>query len=186
MYLIIGLGNSGKEYDNTRHNVGFLTIDHYANLKGISMKNKKFNGLYGEGRINDEKIILLKPLTFMNLSGESIVKFVDYFNIDLEKILIIYDDVSLPLGSIRIRKKGTAGGHNGIKNIILNLATFEFPRLKLGVGEGSHGLISHVLGKFNKDEFEIIRKSIEISCEVIDCFIKEGIDYAMNRFNGTN
>ena len=186
MYLITGLGNIGKEYENTRHNVGFMVIDHYASVKDISMKNKKFNGSYGESIIGGEKVIFLKPLTFMNLSGESIVKFVDYYNIQLDKILIICDDINLPLGTLRIRRKGSAGGHNGLKNIILNLATFEFSRLKIGVGAGAHDLISHVLGKFNEEEMGAIKKSIEISCEAIDCFIKEGIDHAMNRFNGIN
>ncbi|MCL2321031.1 MAG: aminoacyl-tRNA hydrolase [Oscillospiraceae bacterium] len=186
MYLITGLGNIGKEYENTRHNAGFMVIDHYAGVKGISMKNKKFNGSYGECRIGDEKVIILKPLTFMNLSGESIVKFVDYYNIELDKILIICDDVNLPLGTLRIKRKGSAGGHNGLKNIILNLATFEFSRLKLGVGTGTRDLISHVLGKFNEEEMTMMKKSIELSCEAIDCFINEGIDHAMNRFNGIN
>lgn len=186
MYLIVGLGNVGKEYDNTRHNIGFKVIDHYAKQKNINMSSKKFNAFYGEERINGEKIILIKPLTFMNLSGESIIKFIDFFNIELSKILIICDDVNLPLGVLRVRKKGSAGGHNGLKNIILNLATFEFSRLKLGVGAAANDLIAHVLGRFHEEELKVIQKSIELSEEVIDCFIKEGIDSCMNRFNGIN
>ncbi len=184
MYLIAGLGNTGKEYEKTRHNVGFIAIDNFANLNNIEIRSKKFNGAYGEGNINGEKVILLKPLTYMNLSGESIVKFIDFFNIDISKMLIICDDVNLPLGTIRLKKKGSAGGHNGLKNIILNLATFEFSRLKIGIGSPTFDIISHVLGKFNKDEIEEIKKVIELSQKAIDCFIKEGIDSAMNRFNG--
>jgi len=186
MYLIVGIGNIGKEYDNTRHNVGFKVIDNYASRNNIKMNSKKFNASFGEGRINDERIILIKPLTYVNLSGIPIAKFVDFFNIELKKILIICDDVNLPLGAIRLRKKGSAGGHNGLKNIILNLATFEFSRLKLGVGAATNDLISHVLGRFNEEELKIIEKSIELSREIIDCFIIEGIDSAMNKFNGIN
>ena len=186
MFLIIGIGNVGKEYDNTRHNIGFKVIDNYAGKNNINMNNKKFNASFGEVRMNGDRIIFIKPLTYVNLSGESIIKFIEYFNIEIEKILVICDDVNLPLGTVRLRKKGSAGGHNGLKNIIFNLATFEFPRLKLGVGAATNDLVSHVLGRFNEDEFKVIKKSIELSEEIIDCFIKEGIDSAMNKFNGIN
>ena len=135
MYIIAGLGNPTREYEKTRHNVGFDTIDVLADKLNTSVDEKKFKGLYGKGIIAGEKVILLKPQTFMNLSGESVREAADFYKVDPEHIIVIYDDISLDVGQLRIRKKGSAGGHNGIKNIIAHLGTQEFPRIKVGVGD---------------------------------------------------
>ena len=135
MYIIAGLGNPTREYEKTRHNVGFDTIDVLADKLNTSVDEKKFKGLYGRGIIAGEKVILLKPQTFMNLSGESVREAADFYKVDPEHIIVIYDDISLDVGQLRIRKKGSAGGHNGIKNIIAHLGTQEFPRIKVGVGD---------------------------------------------------
>ena len=139
MKLIVGLGNPGKEYSGTRHNVGFAVIDELSNEYSIDVSKGKFKGVYGEGRINNERVILLKPLTYMNLSGESIKAVSDFYKIPVEDIIVIYDDISLPVGGLRIREKGSAGGHNGIKSIIAHLKTDEFPRIKVGVGSKPEG-----------------------------------------------
>ncbi|WP_032123590.1 aminoacyl-tRNA hydrolase [Clostridium amazonitimonense] len=184
MYLIVGLGNPGKEYENTRHNVGFNFIDVLAERYNISLNRTKFKGIYGEGFIDGKKTILLKPTTYMNLSGESVREIVNFYKIENEDIVVIYDDISLDIGRMRIRAKGSAGGHNGIKSIIANLGTDIFPRIKIGVGCPRGDLVSHVLGKFSKEDKELIDETIKASVEATACIMKEGLNESMNKFNG--
>lgn len=184
MYLIVGLGNPGKEYEKTRHNVGFDVLDLMSDKYNINMNRTKFKGVYGEGKIEQEKVIFLKPTTFMNLSGESVKEVCDFYKIQSENVIIIYDDISLDVGRMRIRKSGSAGGHNGIKNIILNLSTDVFPRVKVGVGEPKGDLISHVLGRFNKDDRAEAEKVFSAVIDAVECIITKGICEAMNNFNG--
>lgn len=184
MFLIAGLGNPGTEYENTRHNIGFRAIDNIAEKYNISLNRQKFKGIYGEGFINNEKVILLKPLTYMNLSGDSIREIMNFYKISNEEILVIYDDISLDVGRIRLREKGSAGGHNGIKSIIQNLGTDVFSRIKIGVGTPDTDLVSYVLGKFSKEDNEILKESLDASAEAAGVVIEKGTKEAMNKFNG--
>lgn len=186
MFLIVGLGNPGNEYKNTRHNVGFDIIDLLAHKYNICINRIKFKGMYGEGNIEGEKVILLKPSTYMNLSGESVAEAVNFYKIPKDNIIIIHDDISLQIGRLRIKTQGSAGGHNGMKNIILNLSSDVFPRIKVGVGQPRGNLVSHVLGKFNEEDRKRIEKVFQISIESIEVIIKEGTGEAMNKFNGFN
>jgi peptidyl-tRNA hydrolase len=176
MFLIVGLGNPGKEYEDTRHNIGFKVVDNIAKEYNIEINRQKFKGIYGEGFIDGKKVMLLKPTTYMNLSGESVREAVDFYNLENEEVLVIYDDISLETGSLRIREKGSAGGHNGIKSIIAHLGSDVFPRIKVGVGQPTGDLVKHVLGRFSKEEVDVLNQSIEI----------KGGDTktAMNQFNG--
>ena len=185
MFLIVGLGNPGKEYDGTRHNIGFAAIDYIADKYNIELNRIKFKGVFGEGLINGKKVILLKPTTYMNLSGESIREVVNFYKISNEEIIVIYDDISLEVGRIRIREKGSHGGHNGIKSIIANLGTDVFPRVKIGVGAPKGNLVSHVLGKFSDEEVEILRESIKASSDATSIIISNNTK-AMNKLNGFN
>ena len=184
MFLIIGLGNPGKEYEDTRHNVGFKVVDNIAKEYNIEINRQKFKGTYGEGFIEGEKVMLLKPTTFMNLSGESVREVVDFYNLDNNEILVIYDDISLEIGTLRIREKGSAGGHNGIKSIIAHLGSDVFPRIKVGVGQPDINLVKYVLGKFTKEEVAILSESIQASTKATREIIKSDIKTAMNQFNG--
>ncbi|MPQ42174.1 aminoacyl-tRNA hydrolase [Clostridium tarantellae] len=184
MFLIVGLGNPGKEYDMTRHNIGFEVIDYIADKYNIQLNRVKFKGVCGEGFIEGKKVILLKPTTYMNLSGESIKAIIDFYKLEEDEIIVIYDDISLPVGKIRIREKGSAGGHNGIKSIIQHLGNDKFPRIKVGVGQPTHDLISHVLGKFSKEEIEVLRKVIPVCSDSISESLKKSVKDSMNKFNG--
>ncbi|GAA0181574.1 aminoacyl-tRNA hydrolase [Clostridium sediminicola] len=185
MYLIVGLGNPGKKYEHTRHNIGFDAIDLLEDEYNIEVNRKKFKGMYGVGDIKGEKVYLLKPQTYMNLSGESVREIMDYFNIPLEKIIVIYDDISLEVGKIRIRKKGSAGGHNGIKNIIAHLSTNEFLRIKVGVGgPDKNSLVNHVLENFSKDDRIRIEKTLDAVILATETIILDNVDEAMNKYNG--
>jgi len=184
MFLIVGLGNPGREYEDTRHNIGFNVIDSIAKEYNIEINRQKFKGIYGEGFIEGKKVMLLKPTTYMNLSGESIREVVDFYNLDNNEILVIYDDISLEVGTLRIREKGSAGGHNGIKSIIAHLGSDVFPRIKVGVGQPNGDLVKHVLGKFTKEEMVILNQSIEVSIKASVEIMKNDIKAAMNQFNG--
>ena len=184
MYLIVGLGNVGKEYDNTRHNIGFQAIDYIAAKYNIDINRIKFKGIYGDGIIEGNKVILLKPTTYMNLSGESIREVMNFYKILEEELIVLYDDISLPVGRLRIREKGSHGGHNGIKSIIANLSTDVFPRVKIGVGAPKGDLVSHVLGKFSKDENEILGKTLKAVTEAVEIMIDKDTKEAMNKCNG--
>ncbi|HVI21237.1 MAG TPA: aminoacyl-tRNA hydrolase [Bacillus sp. (in: firmicutes)] len=185
MKLIVGLGNPGKQYDQTRHNIGFTVIDELAKRFHIDLDQTKFKGLYGSTIINGEKIFLLKPLTYMNLSGESIGPFMDYFQIDLDDLLVIYDDLDLPVGKIRLRQKGSAGGHNGIKSAIAHLGTQQFNRIRVGINRPSNGMAitDYVLGRFLNDEQEMIRKAVEQSSNACEEWIKTPFLQVMNIYN---
>lgn len=184
MFLIVGLGNPGKEYEDTRHNIGFKVVDNIAKEYNIEINRQKFKGTYGEGFIDGEKVMLLKPTTYMNLSGESVREVVDFYNLDNDDVLVIYDDISLEVGTLRIREKGSAGGHNGIKSIIAHLGSDIFPRIKVGVGQPDVNLIKYVLGKFTKEEVTILSESIQASTKATREIIKNDVKTAMNQFNG--
>ena len=184
MFLIVGLGNPGREYENTRHNIGFKVIDNIAKEYNIGINRQKFKGIYGEGFIGSEKVILLKPTTYMNLSGESIREVVDFYKLSNEEVLVIYDDISLEVGILRIRDKGSAGGHNGIKSIIAHLGTDVFPRIKVGVGQPNVDLVKYVLGNFTSEEMEVLSESIEASTQAAEQIVKDDTKAAMNKFNG--
>jgi len=184
MFLIVGLGNPGKEYEDTRHNIGFKVVDNIAKEYNIEINRQKFKGIYGEGFIDGEKVILLKPTTYMNLSGESVREVVDFYNLENDKILVVYDDISLEIGTLRIREKGSAGGHNGIKSIITHLGSDIFSRIKVGVGQPNVDLIKYVLGRFTKEEMVVLSESIEASTKATREIIKSDVKTAMNQFNG--
>ena len=185
MYLIAGLGNPTREYEKTRHNVGFSVIDVLADKYNIDVSDRKHKALCGKGIIEGEKVLLLKPQTFMNLSGESIREAVDYYKIDPEEIIVIYDDISLGVGQIRIRAKGSAGGHNGIKNIIAHLGGQVFPRIKVGVGEKppKWDLADYVLGHFSKEEQEQMKEGYEHAVCAVKEIVTGNIEAAMNEYN---
>ncbi len=186
MFIIAGLGNPKKEYDNTRHNIGFEAIDALADKYHISVMNIKNKAMIGKGVINGQKVILAKPLTFMNLSGESIRPLADYYKIDVEtELIILSDDISLPPGQIRIRKRGSAGGHNGLKNIIKQLGSEGFQRIRIGVGEKPRGydLADYVLGQFSKEEKLLMQEGIEKAICAIELMVTGNTDQAMNEFN---
>lgn len=183
MYLIAGLGNPGKEYDMTRHNIGFHTIDYIADKHSVKVNKLKYKALYGECRIGTEKVLLIKPQTYMNNSGESIIDFVKFYKVPIENVIIISDDVSLECGRIRVRGKGSAGGHNGLKSIIYHLQSDAFPRVKMGVGAPKHDMINHVLGRFAKDEIPVMEDAIIRADGAAEEIIKNGVSSAMNRFN---
>lgn len=185
MKIIVGLGNPTDKYAGTRHNVGFSVIYNISDAYGIAVDTKKHKALIGKGIIEGEKVILAMPQTFMNLSGESVRELLDYYKCDETDLIVIYDDISLDVGKLRIRKKGSAGGHNGIKNIIAHLGTQEFTRIKVGVGEKlpKMDLIDYVLGRFTKEEQPVIREAAELATKAVATIITEGADMAMNRFN---
>lgn len=185
MFLIVGLGNPGDEYRNTRHNVGFDIIDLISNKYNIPMNRIKFKGICGEGFVGNEKVMLLKPSTYMNLSGESIGEASKFYKIPKENIIIIYDDISLEVGRLRVRPEGSAGGHNGIKSIIAHLSSEIFPRIKVGVGQPKGNLVSHVLGKFSKEDREKLEKTFTIAIEAAETIISKDVNEAMNKYNNT-
>ena len=185
MKLIIGLGNPEEEYSNTRHNMGFDTINKLANQYKIDINKNKFKGIYGTGIIEEEKVILLKPQTYMNLSGESIRQVIDFYKLDLKDIIVIYDDIDIEPGFIKIRKKGSAGSHNGMKSVIENLQSQEFIRIRVGIGAPEHKseLISYVIGKIPQSEKEKLEEGTEKAKNAVISILKDGIDKTMNQFN---
>ena len=186
MYIIAGLGNPGGKYEKTKHNMGFQVIDLLADKYHIEMNQKKHKAICGTGIIEGVKVLLLKPQTFMNLSGESIRDAVDFYKIDPEtELIVIYDDIDLPPGHLRIRKKGSAGGHNGIKNIIQHLGTQVFPRIRVGVGEKPEGwdLADYVLSGFSKEDEVLVKESWERAVEAAAVMLTDGPEKAMNDFN---
>ena len=186
MYIIVGLGNPTREYENTRHNIGFDTIDAIAEKYDIAVLEKKHKALIGKGFIDGQKVILAKPLTYMNLSGESVRELVDYYKIEeTQELIVIFDDISLDVGQLRIRKKGSAGGHNGVKNIIKQLGHDTFMRIKMGVGEKPKGydLADYVLGHFSEKERKIMDDSVEKAADAVKMMLFEGADAAMNVYN---
>lgn len=185
MKAIFGLGNYGKEYAGTRHNMGFDTVTRLSDTLGIKLDTKKFKGKCGFGYIGGEKIILIQPQTYMNLSGECVRAVLDFFKLTNKDIIVVYDDISLEPGQLRIRKKGSAGGHNGIKSVIAHLGSEEFDRVKIGVGAKPEGwdLADYVLGRFPKNEEELIRDAIAEAAKACETIVTEGVDNAMNIYN---
>lgn len=187
MYLIVGLGNPGRDYVGTRHNIGFEAADAICAKFDIRLGKEKFRAVFGEGRIGGERVVVAKPQTFMNLSGESVREMRDWYKLDEAHIIVIYDDISLPVGKLRIREKGSAGGHNGIKNIIYQLGTDVFPRIKIGVGAPQHpdyDMKDYVLGRFSGEEVEVLIQTVIRAAGAVEELIARGAVSAMNRFNG--
>lgn len=186
MYVIAGLGNPGSKYEGTRHNVGFAAIEEIAKQIGAPITKSKHKALIGEGRIDGEKVILVKPQTYMNLSGDSIVPILKYYDIGLENLIVIYDDIDTDMGSIRIRKKGSAGTHNGMRSIIGLLGDDGFPRVRIGIGSppGRMPLADYVLSRFKPDEAAIIADSIVCAKDAAISIVSKGVDNAMNSYNG--
>ena len=186
MFLIVGLGNPDKKYEKTRHNIGFDTVDALADRYHIAMKDHKHKALCGSGAIEGIKVLLAKPLTYMNLSGDSVAEIVNFYKLDPEdEMIVIFDDISLAPGNIRVRKKGSAGGHNGIKSIIARCGTQNFMRIKIGVGEKPQGwdLADHVLGRFSNEDRALVEDAIEDACCAAVMMMQGDVDGAMNRFN---
>ena len=185
MYIIVGLGNPEPEYSNTRHNMGFDVINKLANKNNISLNRTKFNAIYGTGIIENEKVILIKPQTFMNKSGESVVQFANFYKEPLSKLIVVYDDMDTDIGKIRVRAKGGAGSHNGMKSMVEQLQSEDFPKIRVGIGkpENEFDRIDYVIGRIPDDEYIELQKGEEIAVEAIQYWIKNGIDNTMNKFN---
>lgn len=186
LFVIIGLGNPGSRYDNTRHNVGFDTVDYLADKYGIKVSKLKFKALYGDGSISGERVILVKPQTFMNLSGESVREIIDWYKIPMSNLIIIYDDTDLSLGKIRVRPKGSSGTHNGMRSIIYQIQSDDFPRVRIGIGRPpeSWELADFVLSKINGDDRKLINQSIANAADAAATIVKSGVNAAMNKYNG--
>ena len=185
MYLIVGLGNPEEEYNRTRHNMGFHTINKIANQYNLEIKKNKFHGLYENAIIENQKVIFVKPQTYMNLSGNCVKEFVEFYKIENDKIIIIYDDMDIEPGQIKIRKKGSSGGHNGMKSIIEMLGTEEFPRIRIGIGRPQYkdDKINYVIGEIKEEDVEKLEKGVDKAREAVIEILKNGIDTAMNKFN---
>lgn len=185
MYLIIGLGNPEEEYSKTRHNMGFNTINKLAQKYNIEINKNKFQGLYETAIIEGQKVVLIKPQTYMNLSGNCVKELMDFYKVERENVLVIYDDMDIEPGTIKIRKKGSAGGHNGMKSIIQILGTEEFPRIRIGIGRPEHNgdEINYVIGAIPEDEIPKLEEGTEKAKEAVIEILKNGIDSAMNKFN---
>ena len=184
MKLIVGLGNPGKEYVNTRHNMGYFFIDNYAEKHDILQWSKKFNGLYSEFTFNNEKIILLKPLSYMNLSGTVVKKYIDFFKIDIKNVLVISDDLDLNVGTYRLRSSGSCGGHNGLRNIEDNLGTSNYKRLKIGISNNKEiDTKDYVLGKLSSDDMKVLNEMIDTVNNILDDYLLKTFDELMNIYN---
>ena len=187
-WLIVGLGNPGKEYERTRHNCGFRAIDVLAQKLGCKVDKSKFQGLYGQANYNGTKLLLLKPLTYMNLSGRSVLQLSAWFHVPPQRIIVLFDDISLEPGRLRIRADGSAGGHNGIKSIISEVGSQDFPRVKIGVGGKAHpeqNLADHVLSTFSALEEKALGSALERAADAALCIIDHGVPEAANRYNGS-
>jgi PTH1 family peptidyl-tRNA hydrolase len=186
MYAVIGLGNPGREFENTKHNLGFITVDLLADRHGVKIGKLKHKALSGDGLIGGEKVKLVKPQTYMNLSGESVAPLVSYFGIERERLILVYDDIDLPFGFVRIREGGSSGTHNGMRSVIYHLAYDDFPRVRIGIGaeRGEIPLYSWVTSGFPKEHMDAARESVIRAADAIECIIKDGVVAAMNRYNG--
>lgn len=188
MKVIVGLGNPGMEYVGTRHNVGFETIDRLADACSIDVTQQKHKGCIGQGVIAGQKVLLVKPMTYMNNSGECVSAVVNFYKLSLEDVIVIYDDINLDVGRLRIKERGSAGGHNGMKSIIAHLKSEEFTRVRIGVGMKREGqnLVNHVLSKFSKQQQEMIAEGMDDAVQAVELILSDGIAKAMNTFNGKN
>ncbi|ADL06848.1 aminoacyl-tRNA hydrolase [Thermosediminibacter oceani] len=184
MFLIVGLGNPGREYEETRHNVGFMVLDSLAAELGIKVDKVKFKGLLGEGVYEGKKLLLLKPMTYMNNSGQSVVEAVKFYKIPPENLVVIYDDMDLPVGRLRVRGSGSSGGQKGMESIIYHIATEGFPRIRIGIGRPKGDVINHVLGRFDKEERKKIDAVIDAAVGAALTIVQHGVQEAMNRYNG--
>lgn len=186
MKCIVGLGNPGKKYDQTRHNIGFMVVDSLSDALNIPLDNKKFKCEYGIGLVGGEKVMLVKPQTYMNLSGEGVRPLVDYYNVELEDVFVLYDDLDLALGTLRLRQKGSGGGHNGIKSLNQHFASEAYKRLRIGIDRPMPGksVSSYVLSTFPKADVDLLHKVIEHSTKASEAFITKSFNDVMNRFNG--
>ncbi len=184
-WIIAGLGNPGKEYEMSRHNTGFMALDTIAGINKIDVRELKFKALCGKGELSGQSVLLIKPQTFMNLSGDAVVAAASFYKIPMERVIVIYDDISLPVGKIRIRAKGSAGGHNGIKNIIERSGTDVFPRIKVGVGapKGDGELVNWVLGSFSKEEQTALSDAIDRACKAAEMIMTGGCSEAAQKYN---
>lgn len=183
-YIIVGLGNPGRKYENTRHNLGFITVDRIAEDLGIRVNKLKFKALIGEGRLGGRRVLLVKPQTYMNLSGESVREIAGFYKIPMENLVVIYDDFDLPTGSVRVRKFGSAGTHNGMRSIIYQLQSDRFPRIRIGTGKGDgENLIDFVTGGFTKEEVPVMREAVLRAAAACKAIVTDGIDTAMNQYN---
>jgi len=184
MKLIVGLGNPTKEYENTRHNVGFMVMDRLADVLNVSISTSKFKGEYTKFKYHGEDVVLLKPMTYMNNSGESVSQIMKYFKIDVEDLLVIYDDMDMPVGKLRLRQSGSAGGHNGVKSIIAHVGTQSFKRIRIGIDKHPRiKVVDYVLGHFNKDERPLIDEGIENAIKAIELYLDKDFVAAMNTYN---
>ena len=185
MYLIVGLGNPEAEYARTRHNMGVDVVNELADKYKIAISREKFDGLYGTGEIENEKVVLLKPQTYMNLSGDSVIQFANFYKLNPEEIIVIYDDIDTNPGKIRIRKKGGPGTHNGMKSVVEELQSTDFARIRVGIGqpEFKSDMINYVIGKVSQEEQEILQQGVEKAAKAVEEILKNGIDIAMNKFN---
>lgn len=188
-YLIAGLGNPDKKYEGTRHNAGFMAIDRLAYRLGTAISDRKFKGLTSSAFVNGTRVILLKPLTYMNLSGDAVIEAANYYNIEPDQIIVICDDINFACGRMRVRPSGSAGGHNGLKNIIARIGSEDFKRIRLGVGAKADermDLKDHVLGRFSKEDAAIMDRVYDAAADAALCIMDKGTSEAMNRFNGLN
>jgi PTH1 family peptidyl-tRNA hydrolase len=184
--VIVGLGNPGRKYEDTRHNVGYMAVDLIAQKYGIKVNRLRHRALTGDGRINGQRVLLVKPQTFMNLSGESVRDIVEYYKLPVENLIVIYDDADLPAGTLRIRPKGSSGTHNGMRSVIYQLKSDGFPRVRIGIGRAPEGwdLADYVLSKFSSDEADVMADCISRAAEAAAVIVTDGIEAAMNRYNG--
>ena len=183
MFLIVGLGNPGREYANTRHNAGYMALDILADRYDIDICRHNFRSVYGEGRIGTEKVVLAKPETFMNNSGFAVRDLVNWYKVENDRLLVIYDDVDIPTGTIRMREKGSAGTHNGMKSVVYQLGFDDFPRIRIGIGGAAHGMIDHVLGEFSEDEKPEIKRALGDAASAAELIVKGEMKEAQARFN---
>ena len=185
-WLVVCLGNPGKQYENTRHNIGFMTADELERREGVKVNKLRYRALTGEMKIGGERVLVMKPQTYMNLSGEAVKLAGGFYKIPPERVIVISDDVSLPLGKLRIRANGSAGGHNGLKNIIAHLGTDAFPRIKVGVGAPAHPeheMVDWVIGNFTPAEKKVVADAVAKAADAIECLIAKGVSEAQNKFN---
>lgn len=185
MYIIVGLGNPEPEYSNTRHNMGFDVINKIAQNNDISLNKTKFDAIYGTGIIQNEKVILVKPQTYMNNSGEAVKKFVEFYKEPLENLIVIYDDMDTEIGTIRVRAKGGPGSHNGMKSMVHELVSEDFPRIRVGIGKpvNEFDKINYVIGRIDAEEYAKLQEGQNLAVKAVSCWIREGIDNTMNKFN---
>ena len=183
MYVIVGLGNPGREYANTRHNAGYMALDILADRFDIDIKRHNFRSVFGEGRIGSEKVVLAKPETFMNNSGFAVRDLLNWYKVEHDHLIVVYDDADIPVGTLRMREKGSAGSHNGMKSIVYQLGFDDFPRVRIGIGGAEHGMVGHVLGPFSEEEQPEVKKALTDAADALELIVKGRLQEAQARFN---